>query len=162
MVWIDQRATVRTKQSSGPKKGWEREGVKLVESTDPILRNKCRPVLKEEISGLTSKISAMKKFMWKNKGVGFAAPQIGDDRAFFVWKFGGVINPEIIHKGQEKSSMQEGCLSFPKRTALKSRSVQIKVSFIDEKGKDHVMDLEGFNARIFQHEYDHLNGVCLF
>jgi len=101
------------------------------------------------------------KLMWEQKGVGLAANQVGHNERWFVWQHGMVINPEIISKTGSTPS-KEGCLSFPGRTTTVRRAKIIEVRYIDEQGKSKEKVLSGFPAIVFQHEVDHLNGVCLF
>lgn len=68
-------------------------------------------------------------------------------------------NPVIVEYSDEKDVEEEGCLSFPGFTADVERSIWIKVEFQDMKGRKQEKAYEGWEARIFQHEYDHLNRV---
>jgi len=104
----------------------------------------------------------------KNQGVGLAAPQVGISQRFFIIDYGGIyssyINPEIIKivtkKGEERGP--EGCLSFPNDgEVFISRWNRIKVHYIHPSGQVKSHYLQGFKARIFQHELDHLNGVTI-
>ena len=101
------------------------------------------------------------KLMRQKKGVGLAANQVGHNERWFVWQHGMVINPEIISKTGSTPS-KEGCLSFPGRTTTVRRAKIVEVRYIDEQGKSKEKVLSGFPAIVFQHEFDHLNGVCLF
>lgn len=134
-----------------------------------ILRTKCKPVKK-----IDKKVfKEMKKLMQKKDGLGLAAPQIGIGERFFViqlfrkneegkyefLKFLEVINPKIIEKSKETEMDEEGCLSLPKVFDNVSRPKKIIASFFDLNNKDKTLKLEGMNARVFQHEYDHLEGI---
>src|SRR5262245_18533262 len=69
-----------------------------------------------------------------------------------------VLNPEILAlEGEEE--MEEGCLSFPGVYGIIKRATKVRVRYRDLEWKEKSLDLEGFVARIFQHEFDHLNGV---
>ena len=99
--------------------------------------------------------------MRKKNGVGLAANQVGYNLRWFVWQHGMVINPSI---GACKKTIvsREGCLSFPGRTANVLRAPAINVRYTDERGKPQEKRLVGLPAIVFQHEFDHINGICLF
>lgn len=110
----------------------------------------------------------------KAEGIGLAAPQISLSKRIFVIdttplvgidtmsveKFEGVfINPVILDREREKVSMSEGCLSIPGIYEEVIRSQKIYVRYMDLQLKVHEEELDGLKARIFQHEYDHLQGI---
>lgn len=124
--------------------------------------------------------------MWQTldeiPGVGLAAPQIGDDRAVAVVEDkpeflktipveqlreqGRVvippyvlINPEIEPAGSETTFFFEGCLSVKEHAGVVERFRAVNVSWTDEKGTRHSRHVEGWHARILQHEVDHLRGI---
>ena len=112
----------------------------------------------------------MERFMIKNDGVGLAAPQVGINKRLFVMQFFKdkkykdysmlyVINPKINSYSEEKSTDTEGCLSLPDIYGEVERPKEVKVSFLDLKGKEKSLSLSDINARIFQHEFDHLDGI---
>lgn len=131
---------------------------------DKILREKCVPV-KEIDDELLDIIEKMIPKMREADGVGLAAPQIGDNRRFIVVEFEDelfvAINPVIIKKSDETECMEEGCLSLPKTHVDVCRSKEITVEYHDENGDLYEIDLDGFLARIFQHEIDHLDGKLI-
>lgn len=98
-------------------------------------------------------------------GCGLSAVQLGIMKRVFVIRHKGesrkVINPEIIESSEDITELEEGCLSFPGKFKKIERSNTIKVKY--NNGKDDIIEkLSGFIARIFQHEYDHLNGkLCV-
>lgn len=105
-------------------------------------------------------------------GVGLAAPQIGrSERIIFVtqrntkpkkWELlreEVMINPEIIGINKEMEIDEEGCLSLPGVKGNVARANKITVSYLNPQGKKMRLTAEGFNARVIQHEIDHLNGV---
>lgn len=108
----------------------------------------------------------MKLLMKLSNGVGLAAPQVGISERFFVMRDGGLtlvcINPEILSHGKDEEHGVEGCLSFPGLSKNTVRHRVITVGYLDENTKPVKRTFKGFEARIFQHELDHLNGVCLF
>lgn len=114
-------------------------------------------------------IDALKKYVIEHNGLGMAAVQLGVQDTVFVmrkpWKTNNlvvVINPRIIRR-QGKSKKAEGCFSLPmpnEMAPLVSRSSIIWVNFTDEDGVFYEEEmLVGMDARVFQHEYDHLKGV---
>jgi len=110
--------------------------------------------------------------MYQNKGVGLAAPQVGEnirviatsqrDKKKNKDKFLGetiMINPKIIEKSKEMILREEACISLPNCTGMVQRHHTITVEFLDLKGKKQVKKYKEFNAVIIQHEIDHLDGV---
>ena len=99
-------------------------------------------------------------------GVGLSANQIGiEERAFAMIRdieYNDIIvcfNPRIIKRYDNDVWCEEGCLSFPDKIINIQRPDRIVVKYEDEDKKDHKMKLDGFAARVFQHEFDHLNGI---
>ncbi len=135
--------------------------MKLVPSNSPILRTVSKPVSTEKLWQTRGLYLPMFRLMLKLKGCGLAANQIGIAERFFVWNFGMVINPEIMSHGEEIKKAPEGCLSFPGQIVNKERFTEIKVKYVDEYGFEKVKELTGVSARVFQHENDHLNGICI-
>ncbi|MFN3301567.1 MAG: peptide deformylase [Patescibacteria group bacterium] len=126
----------------------------------PLLRKKCKKikVFDEKIKKLAKNMLETLKTV---KGLGLAAPQVGENLSLFVVNFGGksmaFINPKIIkRKGEEE--MEEGCLSFPGLFVKIKRSKMIEVKVQNLDGEKMILKLEGISARIFQHEIDHLKG----
>ncbi|MBU1219297.1 peptide deformylase [Myxococcota bacterium] len=108
----------------------------------------------------------MRARLKKSGGVGLAAPQIGLNRRIFLVMLQNqkkeiitCIDPVIVEKSVEKEDGYEGCLSIPGFGALVPRHSSLKVTFSDRKGTPKTLSVKGFEARIFQHEYDHLEGV---
>ena len=104
--------------------------------------------------------------MFHHEGCGLSANQIGMDiRAFAMIRdieYNDVIvcfNPRIISRSDDCVWCEEGCLSFPDQFINVHRPDKITVKYEDEEGKDHKISLSGFAARVFQHEFDHLNGI---
>lgn len=132
----------------------------------PILREKSKPV--EEINGkLKETIEQMAELMYKVKGLGLAANQVGIPKRFFILdvaqKEGNrellvFINPEILET-QGEVSYEEGCLSIPGYYAKVNRYAHLLVRAYDLEGKSFERELSGLAAIVFQHEYDHLEGV---
>jgi len=129
---------------------------------DPILRKKAVEV-KAFDNKLQELIDLMYEYMYKYDGVGLAAPQVGLNERFFVVDDGQtkrtVINPQILEHLGEDVEYEEGCLSIPKIYATVMRPEEIKVKYQDVLGNTVEEELHEYTARIFQHEFDHLEGV---
>ena len=146
----------------------------IVTLPEPVLRRKARAVTKFD-KGLQTVIEDMLETMRQAPGVGLAAPQIGlseriivveyfereedeeqEDAPKKVW---AVLNPEIVKSSEEKVMGVEGCLSIPGLVGEVERHAAIQVKGLNRHGKPLKIKAEGWLARIFQHEIDHLNGV---
>ena len=104
--------------------------------------------------------------MLHHRGVGLSATQIGiPERAFAMvsdietMQVIVVFNPKIIKEYDRKEMMEEGCLSYPETFLEVERPWSIVVKFEDEEKTVHKVKMEGLMARIFQHEYDHMEGI---
>ncbi|MDG1295588.1 MAG: peptide deformylase [Saprospiraceae bacterium] len=118
-------------------------------------------------------ISNMWDTMYNAQGIGLAAPQVGlSIRLFLVdtkqsmeeeEKDKGIkkvfINAEIIEEAGDDFSYEEGCLSIPGIKGDVFRPEQVKIKYLDEQFKEHIEVYEGINARVIQHEYDHIDGI---
>jgi peptide deformylase len=137
---------------------------KLIENTNPILSvpiEKCsegldRNELKENLI----------ETMQSSFGVGLSANQCGVmERAFVMYsdintkELIGCFNPKIISYSEEKILMDEGCLTYPGIWVKVQRSKDITCSYEDENGKSQEVQMFGLESRIFQHEYDHMEGT---
>lgn len=135
---------------------------KIVKYPDPILKEKAVEVTKfnERLSKL---LDDMAETMYDANGVGLAAPQIGISKRVIVVDVGEelieMVNPEIIEKSGEQIEPPEGCLSIPGLLGYVKRANVIRIKGQDRNGNKVEMKAEGFLARAFQHEIDHLNGV---
>lgn len=140
--------------------------VEIVHWPNPILTRGTSPVTPADLTDdFRDTVAQMTRLMIDLRGVGLAAPQAGIGKRFMLVCPTGeagdervVINPEIVaREGDEE--MEEGCLSFPKIYGTIRRAAKVKVRWRDLDWTEHEEVLEGFIARIFQHELDHLNGV---
>ena len=137
---------------------------KLIESTHPMLKlpiEKCsdeidRKKIKEDLT------DSMKNF----KGIGLSANQIGFmERVFVMYsnvkerEIIACFNPKILSVSNKKVLMDEGCLSYPGLWLKVSRPDGIEVSYEDENGELHEKAMFGLECRVFQHEYDHMEGT---
>lgn len=108
----------------------------------------------------------MIQFMRHNQGIGLAAPQIGHSLRVFVMEVQGRIricfNPEIIESSTVLAEYKEGCLSFTGESCIIKRPDTIIVRYQDAQGDWIEDNLVGLEARCFQHELDHLEGVTMY
>ncbi|MDP2642932.1 MAG: peptide deformylase [Candidatus Peregrinibacteria bacterium] len=134
---------------------------------NPILRAKSKPVKKFD-AVLRKFVKDMKEAMMKEEGLGIAAPQVGMNiRAFIVVmdynkkseRILAMINPEILEKSEEMEEGEEGCLSLPGKFAKVMRHKEITVEFFDLECVRQVLNLRNLNARVVQHENDHIDGI---
>lgn len=133
---------------------------------DPILSQKCTRVPRGLIGFVLSKAVAriicdMRYLLLAAKnGVGISAPQAGYTVRIILVKTKVMINPRITRRSLHKTKKKEGCLSYPGAFNTIKRSEEITVKYIDEWWISRTEKLVGLNARIVQHEIDHLNGKC--
>lgn len=133
----------------------------IVEIGDNVLREKA-VVVPKITRNVLKLLDNMAKTMYSARGVGLAAPQVGVSKRVIVVDAGEglleLINPEIIFaEGEQVDS--EACLSIPGLTGEVVRAHSVQVKYLDRSGKDITIRAEGFPARVFQHEIDHLDGI---
>jgi len=138
---------------------------KLVYYGNEILKD-----VAEEVKNIDHKIidliDIMFNIMYKEKGIGLAAPQINIQSRIIILDITmsdgpsmALVNPVIIGISDNKESYDEGCLSLPGISADILRPFQVSVKGYTPKGKEVQIDADGLLARVFQHEIDHLNGI---
>ncbi len=132
---------------------------------DEVLKEKCEPLKVFDLNTVTFMNSLMMK-LDQTEGVGLAAPQVGVSMRGFVMKCQSgqrlkVLNPKITSFGKIINSKQEGCLSIPGKRFNKKRAKRVRVEFRNEIGEFIKMHLRNFDAFVFQHELDHLNGILI-
>ena len=154
----------------------------IVTLPDPILRRKAKPITKFD-KDLHSLIDDMIETMRDAPGVGLAAPQVNISEQLIVVEYSEdedeeeddaeeaeskppklkklyvMINPEIVKASEEKIMGVEGCLSIPGIQGEVERHEAVQVKGLNRYGKPQKLKVDGWMARIFQHEIDHLNGV---
>ncbi len=132
-----------------------------------ILRTVSKPV-RQVTPELRSFALEMVKTMELENGVGLAAPQVGRNIRLIVCKFNHgeknelilpMFNPSILSFSKKEKAGEEGCLSLPGLWGKVTRPIQILVRFTSLKGQEQTLEVNDFNARIVQHEIDHLDGV---
>jgi peptide deformylase len=145
--------------------------LRVLKYPHPSLRAENAEITPEELKdGSIDKIAKeMFLVMYAAEGVGLAAPQVGVNKKLMVYNESGdkqkwldemvFVNPRIVDFSEAKDVEQEGCLSFPDMNGDVERSKWIKVEALNPKGKKIKRKFIGWEARIFQHEYDHLDGT---
>jgi peptide deformylase len=140
---------------------------------NPVLRDRSQLIDNIKDDRIQKLIDNLISTVQKANGVGIAAPQVAmGDRLFIVasrpnlrypqaptMEPTAMINPRIIASSTETVKDWEGCLSIPGIRGLVPRSLAIEIEYTTRDGKLHQQELTDFVARIFQHEYDHLNGM---
>lgn len=142
------------------------DDLKIIFYPDPRLRKISEPVTRFD-DDLARLASRMLELMREERGVGLAAPQVGINLRMFVMNHDGkpendriIVNPQLLDaEGHETD--EEGCLSLPHIRAQIDRSTKLVLRAQDVTGRPIEQTGEGFIARIWQHETDHLNGVLL-
>jgi len=140
----------------------------------PVLRKQAEDIVPEEYEGLKQLIADMFETLAESEGIGLAAPQIGkairlavidldvisEDLPEYKGFRRAFINPHIIEadSNSKNETMEEGCLSLPGIHESVTRPTRIHVTWIDEDFKAHDEWIEGYLARVMQHEFDHLDG----
>ncbi len=142
----------------------------IVKIPDPVLRRKAHKITTFD-KNLQTLIDDMIETMRVAPGVGLAAPQVGISERLIVIEYGddedetvpkklfAVVNPEIVQASEEKVEGIEACLSIPQIAGEVERHEKITVKGLNRHGKPVKIKAEGWLARIFQHEIDHLEGV---
>jgi peptide deformylase len=133
---------------------------------DPVLRTRARPV--EQVDdALRDEIARMGELMNDALGVGLAATQLGVLHRLLVYRVqqqapvAALINPEIEWRGEEEEIAEEGCLSLPAVLVDVERPVHVRVRGLNENGDEVLIEATGLEARVIQHEMDHLDGVLI-
>ncbi len=133
---------------------------------DPVLKSQAVEVEQFDDS-LRAEIDRMGLLMEDAIGVGLAANQVGLLRRFFVYRVSdegplqALVNPVIDWSSDEEETFEEGCLSLPQVVVEVTRPAQIRVSAQDRFGEPLKLEVDGLEARVIQHELDHLDGVLI-
>ena len=138
--------------------------LELTPNTHPILHERVKPCSKDLDRREMSRI--LKENMIHYEGVGLSANQIGIGERVFIMMLNmeteetiTCFNPRIIKRYDDNVWCEEGCLSFPDEIINVERPDRIVVKYEDEDEKDHKIKLSGMAARVFLHEFDHLEGI---
>jgi peptide deformylase len=155
--------------SDEERRAWRLAALRLVRQyPDPVLKNPAVPVGEpdDELRALTAR---MTDIMRASHGVGLAAPQIGVSRRVLVYGMRDddvvhvLVNPELVERSEETEVENEGCLSLlgGELSIPVERHVRVRVSATDADGEVVEYEAEGLEARVIQHEIDHLDGVLI-
>jgi len=150
-----------------PQLAWP-AGLPLVESSQPVLHRHARPVedFDEELAEVSQE---MLRVMYKNGGIGLAAPQVGIDQSVLVYNILGplrmaateriLVNPRVVGSSRWSWTSPEGCLSLPDARGLVTRPLEVEVEAFTVDGRPLRETFKGVEARVVLHEVDHLNGA---
>ena len=133
---------------------------------DPVLKSRAADVDRFD-DALLQQADRMAQLMGDALGVGLAAPQIGISQRLLVYRVGYdapvivLANPEIEWRSDDGETAEEGCLSIPGVTVDVERPVHVRVRGRDEHGNLRLVEASGLEARVIQHEVDHLDGVLI-
>lgn len=149
------------------------EVLEIIELGHPILREKARSIDNLKDDRVQALIDNLIETVQKANGVGIAAPQVAESYQLMIvasrpnlrypnapmMEPTPMINPRISAHSDETVNGWEGCLSIPGIRGNVPRYLAIEVEFLDRFGKPQKMEMTDFVARIFQHEFDHFNGI---
>jgi peptide deformylase len=133
---------------------------------DPALRATALPVQRFDLE-LAEEVKRMGEIMHDALGIGLAATQLGVLHRVLVYKayvddpLTALVNPELEWVSEELDTAEEGCLSLPGVHVAVERPARVRARGQDETGKELAIDAEGLEARVIQHEIDHLDGVLI-
>ena len=133
---------------------------------DPVLRTRARPIQRFD-DALREEVARMGALMDDAIGVGLAATQVGVVHRLLVYRvqqqapLAALINPEVEWSGRDTESMEEGCLSLPGVLVDVDRPIHVRVRALNEFGEPILIEASGLEARVIQHEIDHLDGVLI-
>jgi peptide deformylase len=147
--------------------------LKIAQLGQPVLRQVAPEVPHGEIlDGAFQKLlDDMHATLREAEGAGLAGPQVFAGRRVFLAailppleedappEVEFFINPRLVHVSAETASAWEGCLSFPELLVLVPRHRQVRIAYLNRRGEAQLLDLDGFAARVVQHELDHLEGI---
>jgi peptide deformylase len=133
---------------------------------DPVLKSRALPVERFD-DALRAEIGRMTAIMRDGLGIGLAATQLGVMHRVLIYRIGedaplaALVNPEIQWSSRELETVEEGCLSLPGVHVDVERPLHVLVRARDEDGEEIEIEASGLEARVIQHEVDHLDGVLM-
>jgi peptide deformylase len=133
---------------------------------DPSLKSRAREIERFD-APLADEVQRMAALMDDALGIGLAATQLGVMHRLLVYRvepdapLGVLVNPEFEYKSDAVETMEEGCLSLPGVGVEVERPIHVRVRAQDERGAPLVVEASGLEARVIQHEIDHLDGVLI-
>ena len=138
----------------------------VVQFGDPVLKSKALPITTFD-DALKAEIERMGVLMADSLGIGLAANQVGRLRRLLVYRveadgpIQALINPELQWSSKEEEAFEEGCLSLRGVVVDVERPIHVRVAALDADGGPVVVEASGLEARVIQHEMDHLDGVLI-
>jgi len=133
---------------------------------DPVLRSRALEIERFD-EPLAEEARRMGRLMHEALGIGLAATQVGVMHRLLVYRvdpdapIAVVVNPVLEWASDEREPLEEGCLSLPGVLVEVERPIHVRVSGRDERGDDLLIEASGLEARVLQHEMDHLDGVLI-
>lgn len=133
---------------------------------DPVLRTKASRIDRFD-DDLRLQVAHMGRLMDDALGIGLAAPQVGISHRLLVYRTvsGGplnvLVNPQLDWSSKDEELLEEGCLSLPAVHVEVERPVHVRVAAQDEYGEAQLVEASGLEARVIQHEMDHLDGTLI-
>ena len=160
---------IRSEELDAEREARRRAALSLVRQyPDPVLRMKANEVgdFDESVTGLVERMTLL---MDEARGVGLAAPQLGVLRRILVYRKAdeepvvALVNPRVVSTGEEVEAADEGCLSLGAATVVVEveRPTALKIEASSPEGEPISIEMEGLEARVIQHELDHLDGVLI-
>jgi peptide deformylase len=160
---------IRSEELDAEREARRRAALSLVRQyPDPVLRMKANEVgdFDESVTGLVERMTLL---MDEARGVGLAAPQLGVLRRILVYRKAeeepvvALVNPRVVSTGEEVEAADEGCLSLGAATVVVEveRPTALKIEASSPGGEPISIEAEGLEARVIQHELDHLDGVLI-
>jgi peptide deformylase len=161
---------IRTEQLDAEREARRRAALAQIRQyPDPVLRMKAREV-EEFDEALTGLVERMTRLMQEANGIGLAAPQVGVTQRVLVYQADDedapvvvLVNPRVTSSSEELETSDEGCLSLGAATVVVpvERPQAVAVKGFSPQGEPLVVEAEGLEARVVQHEIDHLDGVLI-
>jgi peptide deformylase len=139
---------------------------RIVQYGDPVLKSHALDVTTFD-DALLAEVRAMGALMSDALGIGLAATQLGTMHRLLVYRVepdspvNALVNPEVVWSSKEKEVFEEGCLSLRGVLVDVERPVHVRVTALDEYGERQLIEASGLEARVIQHEIDHLDGVLI-
>jgi len=133
---------------------------------DPSLKSRALPVERFD-DALREEVRRMGQLMHDALGIGLAATQLGVMHRVLVYRVepeapvAALVNPVLEWSGRDTEALEEGCLSLPGVLVDVERPIHVRVRALDEHGEPLMIEASGLEARVIQHEMDHLDGVLL-
>src|SRR4051794_22453153 len=133
---------------------------------DPVLKSRALPVERFD-DRLRDEVRRMGQLMHDALGIGLAATQLGVMHRVLVYRVdpdgpvAAVVNPVLEWAGEETEVLEEGCLSLPGVLVDVDRPIHVRVRALDDSGEEILIEASGLEARVLQHEMDHLDGVLI-